>query len=904
MTNYEKNMNAVSKALPGLHHWLQEQKEMHWVEEVIGMDGKINCLTKDGGRVEAFADLKYPRREAEKIAKMYKYNKEDITIILGIGNGVMLDCVQQQIKQHHHIVVVEPIGQLIKVAFKNYDFSELILTNRLFVVAPGKDEVREVFAYLESAVVIEQWHYITHPYTRARAKEYHELTLYTSELMNQFASNAGTIAAAGEKIAQNDIETLPYVINHRGVIELADKFKGLPAILVSTGPSLEKNIHMLKDIQGKAVIICVGQAIRPLLAYGVTPDFACSVDYGEVNMSHYKGIMDCNIPLVVLNRSYAPLIKEYAGPKFIVVSANPFVEETVVGVLQNKGSVDQGGSVAHLCFSFAKSLGCDPIILLGQDLSLSSTSHMKQTDTGGNVVVNDQGFIDWEVTDESSHLHGGSHSMGPAVHVPGYYGSAVVTNTGLAAFITAFEGMIATYAGTTYNCTQGGAFIKGALHRHLDWVIDKELQNEIDKSCIAPLLTPAEDGAELVAKAIPILKKEIKLLKKVVDHCTKALDTCEDLRTICAQKRRTSGALETALAENEKHSTLARDASAELPLVSLAIYGAKRAIQSKAMNGEENKTAKYLKKKKHQSILVKRIDRNEFILKAAKESTERFIEWYTQTLKLLESDMKLIPEPEPLPDLTDVESYFAVGNFSHPLSSSKRLLQYDGFNGINAVQERALDVWTRGNTMRNKAVAEAIEAAEKENEEGLWKKPIYNELIEKARKCGGHHEKDDNDYGNAETYIKKAFDLIPTEFPAKWGLATIYTETGRLEQGLEMYDKLIKEHADHVAIHKFECERGLLLLGMKRKEEGKACLVELFAATEEMDNLLHGFSAVLYEDKEFDTALIYSERYLEKYPHNYKAWTIKGKCLIALGRKSAGNKALAIAGQIITGRKM
>ena len=85
----------------------------------------------------------------------------------------------------------------------------------------------------------------------------------------------GTVIGAGKEIAKNDIETFPYVVRHRGIAELQNLYKDKPAILVNTGPSLQKNIHLLmnKEVREKCIIISIAQALRILLAYGIEPNF-------------------------------------------------------------------------------------------------------------------------------------------------------------------------------------------------------------------------------------------------------------------------------------------------------------------------------------------------------------------------------------------------------------------------------------------------------------------------------------------------------------------------------------------------------------------------------------------------------------------------------------------------------
>ena len=67
-------------------------------------------------------------------------------------------------------------------------------------------------------------------------------------------------------------------------------------------------------------------------------------------MAHFKGLMDTDVPLIASNRTYAPLLKAWKGKKFIAATPVPGHETTAAGILEGKGFVETGGSVAHLCF--------------------------------------------------------------------------------------------------------------------------------------------------------------------------------------------------------------------------------------------------------------------------------------------------------------------------------------------------------------------------------------------------------------------------------------------------------------------------------------------------------------------------------------------------------------------------
>ena len=459
----KKNLNILNKINPNspLVKWLKEAKPVDWIQEIKSQNGDDNLLIQFGSQRLPAYSMKDPTKEAKKTAKIMNLYKEDISILLGVGLGYLTNEILSQMEKGHKLIVIEPVAQILKMALTKFDFVKYFQDGRLILIAADGDEncnIKEgiegitgklifLLHFLSENSVVNAWPFTTELYTRKRPDEYNELTKVISDTLNQILCNIGTIAgAAGGIIADNDIMCLPYVIRHRGVIELKNLYKDKPAILVSTGPSLAKNIHHLIGMEDKIIIIAVGQALRPLLGYGISPDMIATVDFGKVNMCHFVGLMDSGIPLVTINRSFAPLLKAWQGPKFIAATPVPGFENMATGILSNKGFIEAGGSVAHLVFGLAQLLGCNPITFIGQDLALGETSHTPLADAGGKIVVDESGMIGWKVSDQRCHLHGDEmHSMGMAHYVEGYYGRPIMTNLGLASFLTVFESMVSRY---------------------------------------------------------------------------------------------------------------------------------------------------------------------------------------------------------------------------------------------------------------------------------------------------------------------------------------------------------------------------------------------------------------------------------------------------------------------------
>ena len=88
-----------------------------------------------------------------------------------------------------------------------------------------------------------------------------------------------------------------------------------PGILVAAGPSLNKNIQELKKAKGKAFIVAVDTAIKPLLQEGILPDMFAIVDAEKpLDLVKIEGIRD--VPLMTTLNAAPEVLAYHRGMKF------------------------------------------------------------------------------------------------------------------------------------------------------------------------------------------------------------------------------------------------------------------------------------------------------------------------------------------------------------------------------------------------------------------------------------------------------------------------------------------------------------------------------------------------------------------------------------------------------------
>ena len=225
-----------------------------------------------------------------------------------------------------------------------------------------------------------------------------------------------------------------------GISSLKGMFEGKPGVVVAAGPSLDKNIHLLEDIQDKAVIVSVDASLRHLSTRGIKPHFVTSVErvtatsklFHNLNSEAFNEVFLVGAPVC-----HPDTFEAYNGPQ---ISCDREHGYSTLLALQ-KGLLIPGPSAGNMAYRLLRYLGCDPIILVGQDLAVSEEG---KTHADGNPFGDCQpGYL-----------------FDPST-IEGNYVEALKTNPILKMFHNAYEYDVAVNPGTVINATEGGAKITG-----------------------------------------------------------------------------------------------------------------------------------------------------------------------------------------------------------------------------------------------------------------------------------------------------------------------------------------------------------------------------------------------------------------------------------------------------------
>jgi hypothetical protein len=851
----KKNLDFLRELNPPLTEMIENSKCL----EDVTCDKDNFFMKYKSVTIPAYETMSKMKPILKDVIKNVSMERGQATVIVGAGYGHMFHEILKSKKKNHLVLLIEPSPYFLKETFSRYNIIKWIKDRTLFIVT-SIEEIGIAISTIETFHVLNYWSLLVDPYTVNLPLVYADAVQKANEHINAVRCNTGTVMGAGKQMAQNDVESLPYVLRNRGVKELTDIFKGKPAILVSTGPSLLKNIWRLKEYQDKIIIVAVAQALRTLLAYDIKPDFITTVDYGDINYSHFEGLMDSDVPLICLNRTYAKILKQYKGTKFISGSHQPGFEDSTIGILEEKGWLDSGGSVAHFNMSAAILMGCDPLIFIGQDLSWTNKTHADTLDESGKVTV-DNGLLFWEVTDPRSTLKKlKKMCIGQAIYVPGYFGAPVLTNIGLASFITSFEAMIKPLNKTVINSTEGGVHIQGTERMSLKDSLGKYAKNKIDKTVLDQLKTLAPDADNLIEEAIKRLKSDIELCDTIMKDGKMALDACINMEKLANQKRYSENSMKVMMETNELYSSKAEEAAKKCPLVAISILKTSRELHSNELHVEKTKAKNLLVDR---SGLKIRIKRNKMIIEAARKAAKEVKGWCKKSLDILEkyNETKdgalLIEDSGYIPNLKDAEKFFDVGNWATPLIEARNCMSNVIDPLVTVDLRKELEVISKAEQMREDTIMKW------KKEPDLSLQIQYQALMDKSRDLGMKEQK----FDEALKLLEKARKLLPKEFPARWGIANSLTILKKTKQAIKEYEALLKDFPDNIDI---QFEYGCALLDIDANK-GLTKMIETMQKTDKYDHMFIHVGNLYMKSNEFEKAIEAYEMYLKKYPNDPNA---------------------------------
>ncbi|EHZ1305347.1 motility associated factor glycosyltransferase family protein, partial [Campylobacter jejuni] len=460
-----------------------------------------------------------PIKELQTMLNTYndKYLLYPVLYFYGFGNGILFKALLQN-KNHQHIVVFEKDIEIIWIMFHILDFSNELQSARLMVLENDKLQAQD-YTELCSSKPFFQFSRIyflelmSHYYER-----FHEDILGLNKKLAENFKNSIVSYGNDPLDALQGIEqfvyNLPQMITHPSYKELLSKRKGISdtAIIVSTGPSLTKQLPLLKKYASKATIFCADSSYPILAKHGIKPDYVCMLERTELTaefFNHDFGEFDKDIVFVCAGVVHPKAIEYLKGRNRKYLIMPRYLYFPIYIKLKYFDFLYNTPSVAHMSYFLSVLLNHKNIIFIGQDLAYAENGNSHPDDYQNSANYESQMYE--HILTEA---YGGKGEV-KTHHV------WLMFKQNLEQDIEKIQKYLDT---KVYNCTEGGARIKGAIEKPFLWacenLLDKDLNKPFEK--LEPLSLNKQN--EFLLKAYYKVCKSIKHCRDFNDNFIKVYD--------------------------------------------------------------------------------------------------------------------------------------------------------------------------------------------------------------------------------------------------------------------------------------------------------------------------------------------------------------------------------------------
>ncbi|MDE5781914.1 MAG: DUF115 domain-containing protein, partial [Lachnospiraceae bacterium] len=413
-----------------------------------------------------------PVKAAEEWSEKFSnINFQAIFVVLGLANGMYAKTLLNKLQETNSLLIYEPSKILFYRVIQEIDISEILSDERVFIGLQGVND-KHVLEFMIFKIDYTNMFYLEYcalpNYDKLYQTEWRDVMQTIKNQVEKIVINRNTQILFKHEFIVNMFMNYRDMVKQHTVNQIKKKFEDvdyekIPVIIVSAGPSLDKNIRELKVAKGKAFIICVDTALNSMLKEGITPDISVTVDPHKP-ITLFQNMTGKNIPVVVSQFSNKDVILTLDSKRFYIGEEDYIANIYRQYDKESPVELESGGSVAHIAFSLAYYLGFKTIILVGQDLAY--TGNKKHTTDAYDL---DNTFIkEMEESDD--------YELVDAID-----GGKVWTKGNMKAYINWFEEQILRYPELkVIDATEGGALKKGTIIMPLKEAIDSECKGDCD----------------------------------------------------------------------------------------------------------------------------------------------------------------------------------------------------------------------------------------------------------------------------------------------------------------------------------------------------------------------------------------------------------------------------------------
>lgn len=495
---FKKNIDSLQKINPSLAEKLLSVN-LEFAQEKISVHQAESSDLIIAHQNNILDDLKSPITSAREVwDSLIKapLAKNDVVIVYGLGLGYLFK--RSFVSSPSRIVVFEPLLEVLRFVLEYVDFSEQFDSGRVNIFS-AKNEVK---SYIDSKYLLGDKVEII--YNPSYAKLFgEELIAFSKEIYESCtlkSADVNTIRLHSKHWAKNIVENSKLLDSLIPLSSLSNCFEGKTALIVAAGPSLKKNIELIKENRDKFVIFSVNKIVEYLIKNGVIPDFLVAADAMGLYLTMPKLEQYAEkINVIATIKTDSSIFKQNFASKTIYFLENDSFSQKLQAKFPEEIKLfDTGGTAVSQCYFSALEMGFDKIIFAGLDLALKDEE--AYAGEGGNMTRNESNiFFEFELNEIDPKT--GKPKMlrikKGLKQIKSFDGSDIWTRDDYYVFIRQLSEIFSSNSrAKLYNITDFGAKIEGMQYVPFEKVLEK--LNLQENNVLNVLSSKKEENSQLM----------------------------------------------------------------------------------------------------------------------------------------------------------------------------------------------------------------------------------------------------------------------------------------------------------------------------------------------------------------------------------------------------------------------
>lgn len=441
-----------------------------------------------------------PEKDAENYIKK-NYHPHHTHIMLGYGAGYFLDAFRKIRQYNETMIIIDPLFDHQSIEIKKKHQHDFLYNSKSipmleFILNEIDDGVRTEYTVICAS-----------NYDKLFPTQYRDILQKVRDVQEFNRVNDYTLIRFADDWQKNLKLNLLHLLQDTTLKKLHQYYDS-PVVIASSGPSLLKQLPLVKEYRDQLIVISAGSTTKVLLNNDITPDFIVSMDGGIANYNHFKDLRLGESRLIYSFQNHAGIRDSFTKQAFACnVDGYIGVTEYLENLMPQKiPTIIGGATVANFAFSIAQYITSGPIAFIGQDLAFTNNqTHVSGHSFSGKVSIDHKNDEEYLYTD-------------------GYNGDKVLTNPSLYSMKLNFEKIIllAPSKNQFFNCTEGGVLLKGYeqlpfkefCHRFAQSTIKVQLQQYDSLLTLDVLKEQFQKEKEQLMQAVQLYQLAMETIEK------------------------------------------------------------------------------------------------------------------------------------------------------------------------------------------------------------------------------------------------------------------------------------------------------------------------------------------------------------------------------------------------------